>query len=87
MKSTDLQNALDIIKWRLSEHMACDLSGNMGYCMYCQHCDQADRSCKQPQKQRVKNSYCAKAYKEMKKDTECADLMNKILNETVNENK
>ncbi len=86
MKNTDLQNALDTMKWLASEEIGNDMSGEMVYCPYCSMCDD-DGNCGQPHEQRVKNNYCAKAYNKMKKNGECVDEINKIVEALVNANK
>lgn len=86
MKNTDLQNALDTMKWLASEELGKDMSGEMIYCPYCSMCDE-DGNCEQPHEQRVKNNYCAKAYNKMKKKGECVDEVSNIVKALVNANK
>lgn len=86
MKNTDLQNALDTMKWLASEEIGKDMSGEMVYCPYCSMCDD-DGNCGKPHEERVKNNYCTKAYNKMKKKGECVDEINKIVEALVNANK
>lgn len=72
VKNTEQQEYLDRIKWSVSNKEQVDMSGKMGYCGFCKYAVNSsiypvNGSCTVSQEERVKNSYCAKAFNKMKR--------------------
>ena len=66
MKNIDLQKNLDYKKYYKSEMAEKDLSGKMDYCEKCNY--RKGAVCDVSQEQREENSYCAKAYRKLKRE-------------------